>query len=94
MHPTQVSRILRNFRAHRLYAEVPEPFDHRIKRLHVTPRGAILKTAIDRASDRAVREILRRVPMRDRRALVTALETVARLIGPATSAARSTPASA
>jgi DNA-binding MarR family transcriptional regulator len=103
MHPTQVSRTLRDFRAHRLYTELPEPFDNRIRRLRLTKEGESLKIAIQRAADKAVGEILRRVPYADRDALVAALDTAAWLLGsrqvprptaPATSAARSTPASA
>lgn len=96
--PGQLSRILRTFEALRFVASKPHVRDGRYKHVELTANGWRAHDSLERDANRAVARILRHLRIDEEAQLVTALQTVERLLrggrvrGPAKSAARSTPA--
>jgi DNA-binding MarR family transcriptional regulator len=76
-----LSRILRSLGGRRLVQRSRADDDGRRVHLTLTPRGRAAFAALNRRSDTDVSRMLRTVPAADRRRLVGAMRTIARVLG-------------
>lgn len=85
-----LSRILRRFETQRLLRRAPSPDDARQSRLALTPRGRKAFAPLETRARSQVGAMLRQLPSPDRGQLVSAMDTIQRLLDAA--AARPSPA--
>jgi DNA-binding MarR family transcriptional regulator/GNAT superfamily N-acetyltransferase len=77
-----VSRILRRFDERGLVRRTRSPTDGRTAHLSLSAGGQAAFARLDRQSQADVAAMLRRLPAGDQHRLVTAMETIERLLGP------------
>jgi DNA-binding MarR family transcriptional regulator len=96
--PGQLSRILKSFEAFRHVVSKPDALNGRYKHVELTGTGWRVHDSLERDANRTVARILQHLTCEEEADLVSALQTVERLLqgrrlrAPATSAALSTPA--
>jgi len=76
LDPGYLSRIIRRFEHDELLEKERSPLDGRAYILRLTPRGEHVLTALEKASDQRVSELLTPMPKTDVEALLRSMETI------------------